>query len=336
MTRNIIKPWLAVLAAACCTACEKPDEGEAGEDPSTRRIHAVGYLEPPGELRRLAFPEDGVIQRVHVGMGDLVKQGTALAELDSPLAERELARACAHHATAVAELRRLKAGIHPDLIAAADARLKVAAEEMKHREAEAIRFKSLVMSRGVSEAEADQAAHEARAAEARWVLSKSELEALRNQPRREELELAEANVKVAEAEIEMAREHLERRTLRAPADGRILEVMKREGEAFSNLAQDVAILFAPEGSLEVRVEVDELDAHKIKNGMEAVVSIKGDGAKASGTIDRIKPVMGRKTVFNRRATERMDLQVVEAWIQLKEPVDWTIGMEVDVEIRLHE
>ena len=336
MNRNIIKPWVVVLVAAFATACDKPDEGLAGASASPREIHAVGYLEPPEELRRLAFPVDGVIQKVHVRMGDFVQQGTALAELDFPLAERELARATARHASAVAELERLKAGIHPDLIAAAEARMKVAEEEMTHRKAEARRFHDLVGKRGVSEAEADQAAYESRAAEARWALAKSELEALKNQPRQEELELAEANLQVAGAEIEMAREHLERRTLRSPTHGTILEVMKREGEAFSTTAQNVAILFAPEGALQVRVEVDELDAHRISEGMKAVASIKGGGANASGTIQRIKPVMGRKTIFNRRATERMDLQIVEAWIKLNEQVDWTVGMEVDVVIHHEE
>jgi hypothetical protein len=70
--------------------------------------------------------------------------------------------------------------------------------------------------------------------------------------------------------------------------------------------------------------------------MKAVVSPKGGATKADGVIVRIKPVMGRKTVFNRRATERMDLQVVEAWVELSDPTEWIMGMEVDVVIGIQE
>jgi multidrug resistance efflux pump len=295
-------------------------------------IHAVGYLEPAGEIRRLAFPEDGVIVRVHVKLGDIVRAGEALAELDSALAQRELMVAEARHVAAVAELKQLKAGIHPDLIAAAEAQLGAAAEELRHRELEQKRFEALADKQGVSRSEADEAVHLLRTAETRWQLAQSRLEALRNQPRVEEVALAETRVSAAEAEVALAQERLVRRTLRAPVGGKVLDVLHREGESFSTMAEDVAVLFAPEGPTLVRMEVDELDATRVSVGMIAEARPKGSKSHASGVIHSIKPVMGRKSVFNRRATERMDLQVVEVWAQLDHPVDWKLGMEVDVMI----
>jgi multidrug resistance efflux pump len=336
MNRTRYQPWFVLLTAISIAACDKPVEQNAVGEMAIREIHAIGYLEPPGELRRLSFAEDGIIHRVHVQMGESVKEGAILAELDSDLEERELAGAISRQVSAVAELKRLRAGIHPDLVAAAEARLKVAGEEMEFRKSEATRFNSLALKRGVSQSETDEALHLAKAAEARWALAKADLDALRNQPRPEEVSLAEAAIKEADAEVALAQEQLERRTLNAPCDGRVLEAMKREGEAFSTLGQDVAVLFAPEGGLQVRVEIDELDAHRIHAGMKAVVSPKGGATKADGVIVRIKPVMGRKTVFNRRATERMDLQVVEAWVELSDPTEWIMGMEVDVVIGIQE
>lgn len=314
-------------------SCGKQKTPAEASDVAKREIHAVGYLEPPGEMRRLAFGEDGVIERVYVAMGDAVKQGDVLMELESRLQDLELVRAQSRHGAAVAEYERLRAGVHPDLIAAAAAKMKVAQEEMSHRKAEEVRFKSLTESGGAAQADIDEAIYQARSAEARWAYAKADWEALKNQPRKEELALAEAAVKVAEAEVVLARERKGRRVLKAPADGRILEIMKREGESYSQLAQDVALLMAPEGALLVRAEIDELDAHHLQPGMKAEITHRGGKTQTQGTIARVKPVMGRKTIFQKSSTERMDLQVMEAWIEVPPDEKWILGMEVDVVIR---
>jgi len=42
--------------------------------------------------------------------------------------------------------------------------------------------------------------------------------------------------------------------------------------------------------------------------------------------------MGKKSVFSRQATERMDLQIMEVRIELETSPSWPIGLEVDLEI----
>jgi multidrug resistance efflux pump len=326
------KLWWLLMVTISLPACDFRKKSVSETKVAPERIHAVGYLEPSGDIRRLAFHEEGIIQRVHVSMGDRVKKGDVLAELDSPLAEKHLVLAEARLATKKAAMAKLKSGMHPDAVTAAVARVRLAEAEYSHRTAEAERYEALIASRGVSTAEADLSRHEAVAAAARLALVKAEKDAIANQPRPEELSVAAAEVHEAETDVALSRIRLDRRTLTAPSNGQILEVMKREGESFSTLAMDVAILFAPEGELLVRAEIDELDAPRVKSGMGAVVRTKSGGSEILGQVVRIKPVMGRKSIFNRRATERMDLQIVEAWIIMDESVDWSIGMEVEIRI----
>ncbi len=92
------------------------------------------------------------------------------------------------------------------------------------------------------------------------------------------------------------------------------------------------VLFAPAGEVDVRAEVDQNSIKDLQAGIVAQVKMNGDKNWISGKVRSIKPIMGRKSVFSREATERMDIQVIEVWIELDKPLGIPLGAEVDVEI----
>ena len=92
------------------------------------------------------------------------------------------------------------------------------------------------------------------------------------------------------------------------------------------------ILFAPTGPTEVRAEVDEQFFSYLGVGNLVNIQTREGSGQLKGKIRQIKPVMGRKSVFSRQATERMDLQIMEVRIEFENPPSWPIGLEVDLEI----
>ena len=78
-------------------------------------------------------------------------------------------------------------------------------------------------------------------------------------------------------------------------------------------------------------EIDESFWGQYEKGDRVTIRTSG-GQHTEGQVRLIKALMGKKNVFARSATERMDLKIFETWIELPEDKDWPVGMEVTVEI----
>lgn len=316
-----------LLTVVALTGCgeELPRVAERLE---VERVHAPGYVEPEGRLRRLGFADPGVIMAMNVGVGAAVERGELLARLESEVEEARLEVALAEWKKAEAELKSLEAGPHPgDLqtLAAAVAAWEVVSE---HFDGEALRLRRLE-GEAVAAREVSFFRFFSDFSTAWLERVRSELEAEEKRVREVDLAVGKARVEVAEAHVEVARQKLRQRQLRAPAAGRVLEVIGSEGERGDGGS---VIVFAPVGPSRVRVEIDEGFVGLIREGQRAVIE-SPSGERAKGLVSRVKQVMGDKSVFIRDARERMDTQVFEAWIDFQdEPPEWPFGLEVRVEI----
>lgn len=321
-----------VLAGACLQGCKSSKATPPSSEDQPRIIHAVGYLEPRGRLRRLAFQGSGVIRKIEHEIGAPVKAGDVVARLDDRIETSQFAAAEARLAVVEARRNLAHAGAHPDAVKAAEARQQAAAVEMAFRRNERVRLEGLRDRRSVSGVDMDTAVFSDRRATVFSEITGSELAKLKNQVRAEDRALLDAEAASARAELEAARSAVQTMVIRAPTDGRVIEIFRYAGESVSSAPSEPVVLFAPSGPLEVRAEVDEQFANEVQVGDKAKISWRGDAKEKQGVVREIKPVMGRKSVFTQHATERMDLQILELRIELEESLSWPIGMEVDVEI----
>jgi len=92
---------------------------------------------------------------------------------------------------------------------------------------------------------------------------------------RDELALAEANLGYAEAEVERLRLELERRFVRAPIAGRVLQLKLRLGEYVDSMSPMPVMLLGDDSRLYVRVEIDENDAWQVRRDASAVAFLRG-------------------------------------------------------------
>lgn len=354
MRKSICVPALALLSlsgAAFLGALPRPraPSGDAGSDPTTTApyptphadtgvwVQGAGYVEPRTEVHRLVFKSDGVIEKSFVEVGDFVHKGDLLMTLDDR--EQKAAVAVAEQEVEVArrERARMVAGMDPFEIAAGEQKVRLMAERLRYLQAEYERNHRLLPTKSVSRSDLATARNRVAETEAELKAAQAEYDHLRNVVRAEDRGLADAKVRLAQARLAQAKQRLHDTALRAPFDGKVLEVLKHVGEAQRMIDAEPVILFADMRGLRVRAEIDERHARGIKAGQEALVFGRGLGQAAySGRVVAVREIMGRKTVFARTASERKDLDVLAVLIDMDAGFTAPAGLRVDVKVRTEE
>ena len=162
-------------------------------------------------------------------------------------------------------------------------------------------------------AEADLAAAK-RTGEAR-------LQQLLDQPRPEDVSLAQARVQEALAALKLAQQRLALSVVKAPYDGMVGRRLLQVGDPTGPNAPIFS--FASQPALEVRVEIDESERARVKDGMTAVV-------KASGYPDPFEA-----TVQESDAEIDSLKGTLEVRLRPEQPPEWLLpGQTVDVNIIL--
>lgn len=157
---------------------------------------------------------------------------------------------------------------------------------------------------------------------------------------KEELANRSGAVKLAATMLASARARLsqlgaeqQRRVIRAPITGTVLQVNLRPGEVASALSGGRAmILMAPIGERQLRVDVDEFEASRVQPGARAIASPRGHPATRLPLVfERIEPVIGPKANLAGTATERVDTRVLQVIYRFASAAPATyIGQQMDV------
>jgi HlyD family secretion protein len=336
MSKRLLLLASLMLAASApafylATAPGRPVPEVKARRPAAALVACIGYVEPVTEVRRLSFKVDGVIASCPADVGRAYREGDVLAALD----DRDEAAAVAVAASSLlvreAERDKVLSGTHPALVESAEASVGLLSEQLRHSRTELARLEPLLARESTTRAEFDRISTEAYQGSHRLAQALAVLASLKNAVRPEDRRLAESRVSEGRALLELARQRLADMTLRAPFDGIVLEMLRREGEAIRAIDPEPAVLFADTSRLRVRVEVDDRSVASLAAGQAAVVSGRGLGDRSyHGRVVLVKAIMGKKTVFTRSASERKDLDVVQAFVETDEPLAAPVGLEVEV------
>lgn len=339
--------WLAIVVVAAAAtvggvatyqASERSTSppAEANDRPIEREstIAGIGYVEPAGEIRRLGFKIDGRIKTCNVRIGSVAKAGDVLVRLDDVEERAAVDVAAAEIDAARASLAETQSGAHPDAIVAAEHRWRQAEHVAAFAEKEHGRLLPLIEKRSASPTDVDKSASEAKQTKAAVAAAKAEFERIKRLPRPEEVASAKARVRLAEAKLSCAQARLDQTVIKAPFSGTVLELLRRDGDVVRGIDQDPVLIFADVSTLRVRAEVDERFVHQLRSGLSAQVHGRplGDAVHA-GSVSFVKQLMGPKTVFSRAAAERVDLDVVQLFINMPPTFLAPVGLRVDVTLR---
>jgi HlyD family secretion protein len=157
---------------------------------------------------------------------------------------------------------------------------------------------------------------------------------------REELEKREDDFLVAQAAVDKAKAGiaeqealLERYTVRSPIAATILQVNIRAGEYAMPGSSTPAILLGNVNELQIRADVDEQIAPRVREGARAIAYLKG-AAKDPLALEflRIEPYIVPKKSLTGSSSERVDTRVLQVIFRCPNETSRKIyvGQQVDV------
>ena len=270
------------------------------QNPYSGTVAASGIIEAVNENVRIAPPVDGMVVKVFVAVGDTVKKQDPLFQLDG----RELR----------AQLRTRE-----NAIPSAVARIGEQQIRLKDLKDQLGRFRAVQDRRAVSEDDVRRKWHEVEAA-------------------KRALMRAKADLKLIQTQQEETQSLLDRLTVRAPRSGTVLQVNIRAGEYAQGAAQDPVILLGDIETLQIRADIDEVNAPLVHPGSPAVAYLKGSTDRAIPLeFIRIEPFIVPKRSLTGDNTERVDTRVLQVIYGLQKP-DFPVyvGQQVDVFIKRND
>jgi HlyD family secretion protein len=291
-------------------------------------ISGSGVIEPLDRQTNVGAQLAGRIAQVATREGAQVAAGDLLVELDAGVERAALAAAIAEVDAARAQLSRAVRGSRSEDIAAAigDADTARARAELSRGVAE--RLARVGAAGGATLDDVDRAARQAQADAAAAAAADARRQAVIAGSRREDVQLARAQLAAAEARRDQAQAALDRLVVRAPIAGEVLQVLYRAGEYYQPGVSPLAVIGDTRG-LRARMDVDERDVGAVAVGAAVVVRANGfPGVDFAGKVVEIGRRMGRKNVRTDDPTERNDTKILEVVIALDAPAGLIVGQRV--------
>jgi len=209
------------------------------------------------------------IRRLAVDEGQVVAEGDVLAELDDSVIAAECAKAEARVDAARQYVAELKAGPRKEELDKARETLRQAEAQFAHAEKDYQNVTALAGRGAATRSELDRAESRFRVAEAEKAWAKANLELLQAGARPEQVARAEAEVRLAEAELEACRARRDKFVLRAPHAGVVTARYANVGEVTA--PGQVLLRLDNVERLEVRAQVQENQLRGIRAGDSAEV-----------------------------------------------------------------
>jgi HlyD family secretion protein len=270
---------------------------------------AVGYVE--GEFVLLAPIETAQVETVSVQRGDRVEPGKAIVTLERGDADIAVAEAEAALARAQAQLADLRLGKRPEEIAVLEAAVRSAKAQAAEAKRVLARAQDL-FDRGIApQAQFDEASTRVELADAEVRQAEANLAIAGLAARAETIRAAEYQVKQAEAQLEQARWRLSRRVLEAPSPGRINDVIRNAGDIAGPSAPVISML--PDGAVKLRVFVPQAAFSSVQVGGLLDVRCDGcpDGLTARVSYVSPDPEFTPPVIFSLETRQRL-VYLVEA------------------------
>jgi HlyD family secretion protein len=285
-----------------------PDLSEPG------RVIGPGIVESWGGDVELSPQESGWIAEILVSEGQPVSAGQPLAELDSDRERASVDLAQADLAEAEATLAKTVNGSTAEQLQQARSEAEASRTRAELAQRDADRSTRLGQDSAVPSSEVDRAGAEARAQSAVASASAARLAEVQRGARPEDRTAARHRVDAALARLALARASLARREVVAPIAGTVLLSRFHVGEFF-NVGPNPMFVMGDTSKLQVRLEVDEIDAFRVKEGASCTLYADDNRALAEASVFRIAPQMGRRGLGIETLTARADVRVREIFVQ---------------------
>ena len=334
-----IAGWLAKDRLISWFRISRPSSTAHIVRPTIEKVVSLGRLEPDGEVIEVACSSgsgDARVQSLAVDVGDHVEAGQVLAVLDN---KEQLQT---QHAVAQAQVEQARARLQQTRLIASTtyAQLHASLDALRSQRetyrTDLRRQDQLRKSKASSEQEyeatllafttSDKAVAEAEAKLARYT---------ENAEDSVDVQVAQADVRVAEASLQNAAAVLDRSLIRAPNAGTILDIDLRPGE---RIGQQALLRMGKTDSMLVRAEVYESDITKIRTGQSATIHSLAFDSPLTGMVEKVATLVQRQSIVDSDPAANTDARVVEVLVRIhqqsSDQAARFVGMQVTVEFPL--
>lgn len=293
---RLIRVWGVVAVALCAGGAlvawprpkaipaEKMVTVERGD--VARSVVARGKIEPLSKVE-IKSKANGIIKALLVDVGDTVKEGQILAELDKEDLQAQVREAKATREAAEANLQAAVA-------VEARARVEAANPELEFTRRDFVRAEGLFKEKIASQQQLDDASRAYEVCQNKQQLLEAAVRTAGAQ-----VEQARAQVGAAKASLDRAEESLSYATIRAPIGGLVLTRDTELGDAVSSIlnlgsAATLIMTLGDMSTVYIKGEVDEADIGKAECGQQVRTKVESFPSETfAGVVKRIAP-MGKE------------------------------------------
>lgn len=358
MFTRYVLPTLAVLTLAFATfqvvrAQQKPEVVsppiEPGKSPFVKQLAGAGIVEPETENISVGSFTPGVVDKVLVKVGQTVRPGDPLFQLDDRTQQAELRVRKALLASAEQSLAKLNNSPRKEERPTQEARIKEADVALQDQIQLYNRMRGLA-STARSEEELAKREMAVELAKATLARVKADFKLWEAGAWQADKDISEASVVQAKAQVQQTETELSRLVVPAPqmrwkadptgrltadptgVEFKVLQVNIRPGEYVNAAAGSPLIVLGAVGKLHVRVDFDENDIARFRTDLVGVAKPRGNpDVSFPLTFVRVDPFVIPKKSLTGSNTERVDtrvLQVIYAIDTKGQPL--YVGQQMDV------
>ncbi len=323
----------ASLVVASRRAHESADASESARiNPTPMMVAGPGRVEPASEDIKIGSELSGRLKSVNVEEGDTIRRGQVMAELENADYRAQVESARANVIAKEATLRKVINGARHQERAEAWSSVNESKAVMENAKSELRRRQELFSAGVVSREELERFSREADVAKAKYDAAVQQHALIDDRAREEDQSFAEADLKLAQAQLAEAQAKYDKTFIRSPIDGNVLRKHHRSGESVSNSSTvpDPIVTIGDHKTLRVRVDVDETDVNKVTAGQRAYVTADAYGKqKFWGSVIRVGQQLGPKNVRTDEPTEKVDTKILETLVELDPGTHLPDGLRVD-------
>jgi HlyD family secretion protein len=276
-------------------------------------IAGVGMVEANTENVSLGPPVSGLCTQVYVKAGDNVVAGQKLFSLDDRDLRAELEVRKRELEAARAQLGKLRNSPRPEEVPLKEAKVAEAEQAVADAKVQQQLMESVTDRRAIREEDLQRRRIATKSALARLNQAQAELALLKAGAWSEDIKVAEAQVTLAEKEVQRVQTDINRLTVTAPFDGQVLQSSIHAGEySPAGTLPKPLMLFGNVNVLNVRVDVDEHEAWKLHRDAQAYATVRGNTAiRVPLQFVRFEPYVTPKKSLTGDSTERVDTRVMQ-------------------------
>lgn len=337
-------------------SAENEQTGKTEIDEKT--IVAPGVVEPVSEEIEIGAEVPGKLEKVLVEEGEQVLKGQTIAVLENSdfqskisearakieILKRQKETAEAGLVQAKAERTRIFNGARTEERIEAKRNVEQIEPEIVQAKNEFERRRKLYNSGDVSREDYERAKRNYETSLKQSKTLQAKFDVVNADARSDDLQKADAAIRYAETQIDefdalireaeinvrTAEANLDKTIVRSPITGVVLRKRLKDGESVTPESEFGIVTVADVSALRVRVDLDETDVSKVREGQTAFVKADAYGnQKFSGKVVKIGQILGRKNFRTERPTEKVDTKILEVLIELDADQKLPLGLRVD-------